>query len=212
MSKTDSPNPGCPQPAVAQPIDFLQLLPFIRRYARQSFCNLKAEAREEAVQEVVANSFATYRRLIERGKTDAIAATPLARFAVAQVRDGRRVGGRLNVKDVSSEYCQGHKGIELKSLEQLVATSEAWEEILVEDRSTTPADIVAIRLDFGSWLETLSQQNRQVAEVLSTGETTQAAAKLFKVTSARVSQLRSQLRAAWNAFQGEASAAMLVPV
>ena len=30
----------------------------------------------------------------------------LARCAVAQIKDGRLVGGRMNVKDVSSPYCQ----------------------------------------------------------------------------------------------------------
>ena len=206
MTNCSSPAPICSQPANSNPVDFLQLLPLIRRYARLRFRGLNAEAREEAVQEVVANSFAAFRRLIERGHTQAIAATPLARFAVAQTRDGRRVGGRLNIRDVGSEYCRRHKGVEMKSID---AASGAWEEILVEDSSSTPADIVAIRLDFQSWLGALSQKHRHIAEVLSTGETTQAVAKLFKVTAARISQLRSQLKAGWNDFQSERAETML---
>ena len=212
MNENFSPSVEQPLPTDQEPVDFLELLPLIQRYARQSFSSLNAEAREEAVQEVVANSFTAYRRLIKRGKIQAIAATPLARFAVAQTRDGRRVGGRLNIRDISSKHCQHHKGIELRSLEQVDAASGAWEQILVEDHSSTPADIVAIRLDFQSWLRSLSQQHRQVAEVLSTGEATLAVAKLFKVTSARVSQLRSQLKAAWNDFQGEGPEALLASV
>ena len=211
MSEQTFSNPDRPQSPVSrsQPIDFLKLLPFIRRHANNSFANLNPEAREEAVQEVVANSFAAYLRLIERGKTDVIAPKPLARFAVAQTRTGRQVGGHLNSHDVSSRYCRNRQGIALQSLERVDAATGSWQQILLEDRSSGPADIVAIRLDFQSWLKTLSMRHRQIAELLSTGETTLAVAKLFKVTSGRVSQLRSQLKAAWESFQAEVPAASL---
>lgn len=213
MNEKSFSNPDRPSPpsSKSQPIAFLDLLPSIQRFARNSFSNLNPDAREEAVQEVVANSFATYQRLIERGKTDVIAPKPLARFAIAQTRDGRQVGGRLNCHDVSSRYCRNRRGITMYHLEQFDSTSGGWKQILVEDRSSTPADIVAIRLDFQSWLNTLSQRHRRIAEMLSTGETTQAVAKLFKVTSGRVSQFRSQLKAAWEAFQGESSTVDLAP-
>ena len=213
MTEETFSNPNRPSfPADrSEPVDFVKLLPSIRRYARKSFMNLNPEARDEAVQEVVANSFAAYRRLIERGKTEVIAPKPLARFAIAQARDGRQVGGRLNCHDVSSRYCRNRQGISLQQLEQLDSASGTWKQILVEDPSSTPADIVAIRLDFQDWLDSLSARQRQIAEMLSTGETTMAVAKLFKVTAARVSQLRSQLKAAWEAFQGEGSSTALVP-
>jgi len=201
LTRPSSPN--------SQPVDFLELLPRIRRHARGSFRSLDPEAREEAVQEVVANCFATYKRLIERGKSQVIAAKPLARYAVAQTRTGRRVGGRLNIHDVSSTYCQNRRGIALERLERVDEAAGAWEQILVEDTSSTPADIVAIRIDFQSWLASLPQRHQQIAEVLSTGETTQAVASLFEVTSGRISQLRTQLKAAWLAFQGDGPDSLL---
>ena len=191
--------------AFSCPDDFLRLLPSIRRFARKAFCNLDPEARDEAVQEVVANSFAAYRSLLDRGRAHVIAAAPLARYAVAQTRAGRRVGGQLNRDDVSSPYCQHRRGIGLESLEQIDNATGAWLEILVEDHSSTPADIVAIRLDFQTWLDALPPRQQQMAEVLSIGETTQAVAQLFDVTAARISQVSSQLKAAWEAFQGEES-------
>ena len=211
MSDQTFSNPNRPQhPAYrSQPIDFVKLLPSIRRQANKSFVNLNPDAREEAVQEVVANSFATYRRLIERGKTEVIAPKPLARFAIAQTRTGRQVGGHLNCHDVSSRYCRNRQGIELQSLNQIDTATGSWKQILVEDPSSTPADIVAIRLDFQSWLNTLSPRNRRIAETLSTGETTLAAAKLFKVAASRISQLRSELKAAWEAFHGTDCRSML---
>jgi len=206
-----SANRNCPvqSDSSSQPVDFLQLLPRIRHHARKAFRNLNPEAREEAVQDVVANCFATYRRLIERGKTQAIAASPLARYAVAQTRAGRQVGGQLNIHDVSSRYCQLNRGVAMESLERVDKATGAWEQILVEDHSSTPADIVAIRIDFQTWLTSLSHRQRQIAELLSTGESTQAVAKLFRVSCGRISQFRSQLKATWEAFQGERETALL---
>lgn len=211
MTEETFSNPNRPSfPADrSEPVDFVKLLPFIRRQARKSFANLNPEARDEAVQEVVANSFAAYRRLIERGKIGVIAPKPLARFAIAQTRTGRHVGGHLNCHDVSSRYCRNRQGLVLQSLEQVDAATGCWKQILVEDPSSTPADIVAIRVDFQSWLNTLSVRQRHIAELLSTGETTLAVAKLFRVTAGRVSQLRSELKAMWEAFQGEGSEATL---
>ena len=61
----------------SQADDFLSLLPSISRYASRAFRFLDVEARDEAVQEVVAKSFSAYRRLLERGREDTIAAAPL---------------------------------------------------------------------------------------------------------------------------------------
>ena len=191
----------------SQTDDFLRLLTPISRYASRAFRFLNPEARDEAVQEVVAKSFAAYRRLLDRGREHAIAAAPLARFAIAQTKVGRCVGGQLNTHDVSSQYCQQRHGIGLTSLEQIDDATGAWKEILIEDPSATPAETAAIRLDFQAWLCTLPKRQRQIAELLSTGETTQAAAKLFDVTAGRISQMRSQLQEAWDVFQSQGTVA-----
>ncbi|MFH1921542.1 MAG: hypothetical protein ABIP48_16885, partial [Planctomycetota bacterium] len=85
---------------------FLAMLPAIRRHARIAFAYLDPEARAEAVQEVVANAMMAFIRLVESGKTDLAYATPLAMYGVRQFRAGRQVGGKLNVRDISSRHCQ----------------------------------------------------------------------------------------------------------
>ena len=211
MSENLSANRDCSVPSshCSQPDDFLRLLPPIQRFARQAFRRLDLDIREDAIQEVVANAFAAYHRLLERGKAHVIAPGPLARFAIAQTRAGRRVGGQLNIDDVTSHHCQYRRGIELVSMGHVDETTGTWEQILVEDPSSSPADIAAIRIDFETWLELLPQRQRDIAEVLSTGETTNAVAKLFDVTAGRISQLRHQLKVAWESFQREAPAALL---
>lgn len=182
---------------------FLRMLPSIRRHAEVRFRHINKTDREDAVQEVIARALLEYLRLIERGKESVAFAGPLARYAVAQVRQGRRVGGQLNVRDVSSEYCRVRKGVTLESLDRCEDATGRWQEVVVEDRHSTPAEIAAVRIDVGQWLETLPQRSRRLAERLATGETTSGAARMFGISSARVSQLRRELHRAWNTFQGE---------
>ena len=55
---------------------FLAMLPTIRRQAAYRLRRLPAEKRAEAVEEVVANTFVSYVRLIEQGKADLAFAGP----------------------------------------------------------------------------------------------------------------------------------------
>jgi hypothetical protein len=182
--------------------DFLTLLPSIRRHAKLRFRYLSPELQEELIQETIARALLDFVRLLETGKGNRIYAGPLARYALFQVCGGRRVGGRLNIRDVSSGYCQHRKDVSLTSLEHFDSSGE-WTERLVEDRSSTPADIAAARIDVCEWLKTLPQRSRRLAERLATGESTRAAAEMFGISAARVSQLRRELQDAWQAFQGE---------
>src|ERR1700676_5603012 len=86
--------------------EFLVMLPTIRRAAQITFRKVRPELRDELIEEVVANCFVAYARLVERGQADRAAPSPLARFAIAQVRVGRRVGNRLRIRDVLSNYAQ----------------------------------------------------------------------------------------------------------
>ena len=83
---------------------FLELLPTIQEQAHHAFRCEPPERQEEMIAEVVANAFVAFVRLVDRGLGDVVYPTPLARFAVRQVRSGRKVGGSLNVNDVSSSH------------------------------------------------------------------------------------------------------------
>jgi DNA-directed RNA polymerase specialized sigma24 family protein len=187
---------------------FLRLVPRIRQHAQFRFRHTNPADREDAVQEVIARSLIQFLRLLELGKEHLVFAAPLARYAVAQVRGGRRVGGRLNIGDVSSQYGQTRKGFSLESLNHFDDASDRWQEVLVEDRHATPADVAAARIDVREWLERLPQRSRRLAERLATGESTSGAAKMFGISRSRVSQLRRELHCAWNAFQNESNSAL----
>jgi len=82
------------------------MLPQIVSHARIAFRYLDAKAKQEAVQEVVCNALKAFVRLVELGRAAIAYPCVLAKFGVAQTRDYRKVGGHLNVHDVSSAYCQ----------------------------------------------------------------------------------------------------------
>jgi hypothetical protein len=182
---------------------FEELLPSITKQALIAFRDSPPCEREEQVAETIANCFVAYVRLVQRGLGNVIFASPLTAYAIKQVRAGRRVGSALNIKDISSTYCQQRKGIRMNRLDHYDVDEGGWQEILVEDRRATPADIAATRLDFAAWLQTLRRKERRVAELLSTGESTKVAAKKFRISPARISQLRRELRNCWLTFQGE---------
>ena len=182
---------------------FLAMLPAIRRSAWISFRSIPQEAREEMIQEVVANAMVAFRRLIELDKADLAYPSALARFAVAQVRSGRRVGGKIGTRDVLSQHAQRKNGVYVDRLDGFNPIANQWEEVVVEDKRSTPAEIAACRIDFADWLKLLSKRERKIASILASGELTSVVAKRFGVTAARISQLRLWLKQSWERFQGE---------
>jgi hypothetical protein len=182
---------------------FLALLPQIVTHAKIAFRHLKPELRAEMVQEVVCNAMQAFVRLVQLRKTDIAYAAPLAAYGEKQARDGRKVGGHLNCLDVSSSYCHRLKGVVLDRLDQFDQEENAWSEVLVEDKTAGPDEIARTRIDFSDWLSSLTHRDRRVAEFLANGETTRAAARKFKVSDGRISQLRKELAQSWHHFCGD---------
>jgi hypothetical protein len=183
---------------------FLAMLPQIVGHARVSFRRLKPEARAEAIQEVVCNALKAFVRLVQLKKAALAYPTVLAKYAVAQTRDPRKVGGHLNIKDVMSPYCQRLKGVVVERLDHFDEEENIWREAVAEDTRTSPVpDTVAFRCDFADWLKSLKRRDRRIAESLALSNRTGEVAKRFKVTAGRVSQLRRELAESWRAFVGD---------
>jgi hypothetical protein len=182
---------------------FLAMLPKIRRQAAYYLRHVSKKDRAEAVQEVVASSFISYLRLIERGKSDLAYAGPLARYGARQYLGGRRVGTRMNGHDITSAYCQRRKRIMVEQLDRFDDPTSEWEQLVVEDRHSGPAEVASTRIDFRAWLESLPERTRRVAETLATGEATSHVGRMFGCSASRISQLRRELFNGWQGFQGE---------
>ena len=182
---------------------FLAMLPIIRSYARGAFAHRKPEARQDLIQEVIANALVAYVRLFQQGKIALAYPTVLARYGIAQVRDFRRVGAKLNIRDVLHPCCQAKKNVIVERLDRFDEEANQWGEAIVEDKTTGPAEIVAFRCDFADWLAQLSKRNRRIAESLALGNRTMDVSQRFRLSEGRVSQLRRELAASWRTFVGE---------
>ncbi len=181
---------------------FGSLLPEIQQNIFFRFRHLNPELREDRTAEAVALAFEMFVRLVRKGKAELAYPGPLGNYAVRQVMDGRQCGSPLNVNDLSSWHCQKQTGVQARSLHRQDRDSDRWQEMVVEDRSAGPADVAVTRIDFRDWLQTLDNKKRHAAEILASGETTQAVANRLQLSAARISQLRRELMDAWNEFQG----------
>lgn len=182
--------------------DFLEILPEIRRQALFAFRALRTDSKEEAVAETIANVFVAFHRLMEQGKVAKVYASALTRYAVAQIRSGRKVGASLNSSCVLSEAARQRHGLQIDQLDYCAKCGE-WFEFIVEDRRTPVPDQAAFRCDFPGWLNTLSSQKRQIAERLAVGDSTSEVAQTCIISPGRVSQIRRELDDSWQEFHGE---------
>ena len=151
---------------------FLAMLPAIVKQVRFAFRHLGPEARAEALQNCIANAMIAYARLYELGRIALAYPSVLARYAIAQTKDFRVVGGHLDIKDVLSPYCQAKKNLVVERLDHYDRTEDEWQEILVEDRragrSTSSAPSSISRHGCGRCPVKL----RRIAKMLANGERT----------------------------------------
>ena len=177
---------------------FLTIQPAIERHALVRFRHLRSVDREEAIAEAVAAGFQSFLSLIRRGKDPSQFPTVIAIRSVQHVRSGRRVGTPQNSADV---FCLlAREGCRVDHLRQ---ADPEWADALVDDRQTPIPDQASFRCDFPDWLRTLKPRDRQIADLLALGHSTESTAKRFRLSAARISQLRNELRERWHQFHGE---------
>jgi len=179
---------------------FVEMLPRIRRQASVAFRRLRPDRKDELIQEVVANAYCAFVRLVDRGKADIAYAAPLAKFAIWQVTAGRQVGTKQSLRDVLSPQAHAAGEITVERLDEFDHEQGELRAALIEDRRATPADTAAARIDVAAWLCSLSNRSRRIAMTLAMGESTSGVARQFKVSPARISQLREELKASWERF------------
>jgi hypothetical protein len=85
---------------------FLKRAPQIEQHAKIAFRHLDPEARAESVQNALYSACSAVARLAGLNKLDLCYPSVPGLFAVAQSKDGRKLGRPLNCQDVSKAYCQ----------------------------------------------------------------------------------------------------------
>jgi hypothetical protein len=112
-------------------------------------------------------------------------------------------------KDAMNGRAQRRRRFTVASLpEASTLGGNALAEALVDNTMTPPPDAAAFRVDFPRWLGSLSDRDRRLAEHLMLGVRTLAAARRFRLSPARVSQLRRELCVDWARIHGESVVAV----
>lgn len=181
---------------------FCQILPRVKRHAQILFRGLiDSNQREDAIAETIGLAWLWYARLVRRGKDPNRFISVLASFAVKHVRSGRKVCGQEKAKDVSSRRTQQRHGFRVERFpDKSTLRGSPWEEALHDTKRSTVPDLVSFKIDFRTWLQSLTVRDRSVAKAMMLGHTTQALANRFGVSPARISQLRRELHKSWTQF------------
>jgi hypothetical protein len=180
-----------------------RIMPAVERHARIYFRHLRCPHRkQEAVAEAVALSWRWFVGLDKRGTDGAQFPSAIATFAARSVSNGRRLCGREKPKDVLSSVAQRRRGFAVKSLpSHSTLSASPWMDALRDNTQSPVDDQVCFRHDFGMWLGTLGARNRRIVTDMAKGDRTQELAKRYRVSEARVSQLRRAARDEWGRYE-----------
>ena len=195
-----------PRPSVEawHELFLVHVLPVVEELSSFRFRNLPQVEQEESTAEAVAGALVSFVRLTQRGRKPQEFASRLARFAVLRVLSGRLSSCPDRNRDVLSRLGKQRRGISVQSLDSdKILTRNGWQEILVEDRRSTPAEVATSRLDIRAWLDGMTARRRQIAEALAAGFRTDEVAELFHLSHGRISQLRREFESSWQKFQAE---------
>ena len=184
---------------------FLALLPRIEAHAKIYFRDVRCSStRADRIAEAVALAWKWFVRLVKRGKDAALFVSALAKFAVKAVECGRRLTGMEKAKDVMNRQTQQRRGFAVEKLPEFSTLSDnPLTDALADNTVTPPPDAAAFRVDFPRWLASLPRRDRRLAKELMVGEPTLDTAHRFRMSPARVSQLRRELCQDWARFHGE---------
>ena len=98
----------------------------------------------------------------------------------------------------------------MQRLDRYDREEEVWEEILIPDKTCTPAELAASRIDFPEWLDTLTPRDRKVAFALPLERRPAHRPQVPPLAGPRVADSAAIVQA-WRAFQGENLALRRLP-
>jgi hypothetical protein len=177
----------------------------IERHARVYFRGERCPDRKaDRIADTVALAWKWFKRLADCGRDGTQFVAALARYAARAVRCGRRVTGQLPGKDVLSEQAQQRHGFYVGKLPDFSTESgNPLAEALIDNTQTPPPDAAAFRIDFPAWRGLHCRRDRGLIDAMAQGERTLDLAKQFKLSPARISQMRREFAEGWETFHAE---------
>src|SRR3954470_17925736 len=206
MSTTTTPAPAPQAPQALHAAFLAHVLPRVERHGRVYFRHVRCpDRKEELLAELRGLAWKWYVRLVRRGKDVLAFVSALATFAARAVHSGRRVCGHEKSKDATSPYAQRKHGFAVGKLPDFSTLNGSPLEEALQDNTVSPVpEQVAFRLDFPSWLTTLSHRDRNLVTDMGLGERTLDLADQYGCSAGRISQKRRWFAEDWRRFCGEA--------
>jgi hypothetical protein len=203
MSTTLTPRTGGSVTAV-----FLAHLPRFEAHAHFAFRRVGCpHARADRVAETIGLAWRHFAALSRRGKKPEEFVTTLALRCSQAVKAGRRLAGCETGTDVLSPVARVRHGLRVTRMpdhdresDRHPLPDELAEALADNTRSAVPEQ-AAFRVDFPRWRASLRRRDRRVLDALAGGERTADAARRFKISPGRISQLRREFEQSWEAFQ-----------
>jgi hypothetical protein len=184
---------------------FLSIMPRIRTHARIYFRHIKCHGRRaDCIAEAIALAWKWFIRLAEKGKDATRFPSVLASYAARAVRSGRRVCGQLKAKDAMSEVAQQRHGFTVTKLPDIsTLDTNPYAEALADNTQTEVPEQVQFRCDHPAWVASHADRDRRLIHQMMLGHRTMDLARRFRLSPARISQLRAEYKDDWEEFCGE---------
>jgi hypothetical protein len=203
MPTTVTPRTGASVTAL-----FQAHLPRFLAHARFAFRRLGCpHARADRVAETIGLAWRHFAALSKRGKKPEQFVTTLALRCSQAVKAGRRLAGCETGQDVLSPVAQVRHSVRVTRLpdrdrecDRHPLPGELADALADNTRSAVPEQ-AAFRLDFPRWRASLRRRDRKILDALAGGERTADAARRFKISPGRISQLRREFEEGWEQFQ-----------
>jgi hypothetical protein len=186
---------------------FLAHLPRFLAHAHFAFRRVGCpHARADRVAETLALAWRHFAALARRGKRPEEFVTTLALRCSQAVKAGRRLVGCETGQDVLSPVAQVRHGLRVARLpdrdrehDRHPLPDELADALIDNTKSEVPEQ-AAFRVDFPRWRASLRRRDRRILDALAGGERTADAARRFKISPGRISQLRREFEWGWWAF------------
>ena len=177
------------QPQTTVP-SFESLLPALKaRFKRACLSLPRWHDRDEAIAEMIANSYIAYDSLVKRNKE--VYSTPISNYAVKHYFSGRRVTG-MSATDVCADRTQ--------LLQRSSVFTNQDMEMYLCSKTHRPSTIASFNIDFEKWVQSLDIRMKNILFALLQGYSTGEISKRFKLSPSRISGIRHELVDSWKAF------------
>lgn len=173
---------------------FAAQFPRIQQMVSRQHYKLYGDMRDEAVADTLAFAWRYYRNMaMEGGNPDRVLGS-IIRFSAKHVRAGKKIGRSPDAEDVLNQTGE-HSVRYLPHHQEDKAAKEA--HAAVRSRLPDPADEAISDLDYRAFLDSLSPNDRNLAESLVAGQNMSDVAKERGVSHQAIHDRRKKMAKKW---------------